>query len=452
MNAADRSSTQPASGAPSRPRSYARSEALYAEAQRYLAGGVSSNFRLGVPPLPLFFERAEGARLYDVDGNEYVDYMLGMGPVILGHNAPGPVRAAQEWLSKGQLFGGQSTAEIELGRRFCQAVPCADLVRFAGSGSEVVQLAFRLARAYTGRSKIIRFEGHYHGWMDSALVSTRPAPDEWGPPEAPRAVLGSRGQVPAAVEDVIVLPWNDAAVLRATLERRAREIAGVIMEPILCNTCVITPRPGYLETARDLCSRLGIVLIFDEVITGFRVALGGAQARLSVTPDLATFAKAIANGFPLAAVAGKREIMALLTDGVVHGGTYNAAPSTAAAAAATLDELARDEGAAYRRMEETGEALMEGLRQVAHRAGQPLLVQGVGQVFNTCFTDAPAIYDYREYTLRTDAARQLRFVHALADEGVRLTSRGTWFLSIAHTPDDVAVTIRAAERALARMS
>ena len=432
-------------------RSYARSEQAYADTQRYLAGGVSSNFRLGVPPLPLFFERAEGSRLFDVDGNEYVDYMLGMGPVILGHNASGPLEAAEAWLRRGQLFGGQSLAEVELGQRFGAAVPCAGLVRFAGSGSEVVQLAFRLARAFTGRSKIVKFEGHYHGWMDSALVSTRPSPEEWGPPDAPSAVPGSRGQLATALEEMIVLPWNDLDLLRRTLERRQGEIAAVIMEPILCNTCVILPRPDYLEGARDLCTRLGIVLIFDEVITGFRVALGGAQARLGVTPDLATYAKAIANGFPLAAVAGRRDIMELLTGGVVHGGTYNAAPFTAAAAAATLDELARDGGAAYRRLEETGEALMAGLRDVARRAGRPLLAQGLGAVFNTSFTDAPAISDHREYTLRTDAARQARFISLLVEAGVRLTSRGTWFLSTAHTPADVERTIQAAEAAFRRL-
>jgi glutamate-1-semialdehyde 2,1-aminomutase len=341
---------------------------------------------------------------------------------------------------------------VELGRRFCAAVPCAELVRFAGSGSEVLQLAFRLARAHTGRTKIVRFEGHYHGWIDTALVSHRPAPAEWGPREAPNAVLGSRGQLAAATQDLIILPWNDLDVLRQTLESRAGEIAAVVMEPILCNTCVIQPRLGYLEGVRDLCSRLDIVLIFDEVITGFRVALGGGQERLAVTPDLATYAKAIANGFPLAATAGKRAIMDLLNQGVVHGGTYNAGPYTAAAAAATIAELSANNGAVYRQIEDVGQALMAGLREVAARANVPLLVQGIGPVFNTSFTDAPAIYDYRDYATKTDAARQLQFIARLADEGIRLTSRGTWFLSAAHTLGDVEQTVRAAERALARLA
>ena len=432
-------------------RSYTKSEALYAEAQKYLAGGVNSNFRLGVPPLPLFFERAEGSKLYDVDGNEFVDYMLGMGPVVLGHNHPGPARAAEEWLRRGQLFGGQSVAEIDAGRWFQQSVPCAELVRFAGSGSEVVQAAFRLARAHTGKPKVVRFEGHYHGWIDTALISPRATPEELGSYDTPRTIPGSKGQMAAALSDLIVQPWNNLDVLRHTLERRADEIAAVIMEPILCNTCVVLPQPGYVEGVRDLCDRLDIVLIFDEVITGFRASLGGAQGRLGVTPDLATFAKAIANGYPIAAVAGKRPIMDQLNQGVVHGGTYNAAPATAAAVAATIEELSRDGGAPYRRMEETGMALMEGLRAAGRSAGQPLLVQGIGPVFNTSFIEAPAINDYRDYVTKTDASKQLRFIAHLADEGVRLTSRGTWFMSAAHTHEDVERTIRAAERALAQV-
>jgi glutamate-1-semialdehyde 2,1-aminomutase len=432
-------------------RSYERSKARHAEAQRYLAGGVSSNFRLGVPPGPLFYDRAQGSRMHDVDGNEYVDYLLGMGPIVLGHSAEAPTRAAEEWLRRGALFGGQGELEIALGRLVCEVVPCAELVRFAGSGSEVVQLAFRLARAYTGKRKIVKFEGHYHGWMDSALISTHPPEDARGPYDAPTAVAMSRGQSPSVLDDVIVLPWNDLELLTSTLEQHANDVAAVIMEPINCNTCTIPPRPGYLEGARELCTRLGIVLIFDEVITGFRVALGGAQAMLGVTPDLATFAKAIANGLPLAMVAGKREIMEELTAGVVHGGTYNASGPVIAAALATLQELARDDGAAYRRMEQVGETLMQGLRAAAERADQPFLAQGYGPIFNTSFTNQRVIHHYRDYADHTDAPRQLRFVEYLMDAGVRITARGAWFTSAAHTDADVQHTLAAAETALRRL-
>src|SRR5204863_394424 len=226
----------------------------YQEAQQYLAGGVSSNFRLGVPPLPLFFERAEGSQLFDVDGNSYVDYMLAMGPVVLGHAAEGPVRAAQAWLERGQLFGGQSPVEVEFGRRVCAVVPCAERVRVCSSGTEAVQLAFRLARGSTGKRLIVKFEGHYHGWMDSALVSVHPGEELSGPYDAPTPVAMSKGQSPSVLQDVVILPWNNLELLARTLERQADDIAAVIMEPMLCNTCAISPRPGYLEGAREACS------------------------------------------------------------------------------------------------------------------------------------------------------------------------------------------------------
>jgi hypothetical protein len=273
--------------------SYARSIALHEEAQEALAGGVNSNFRLGSHPVPLFFTRGAGAHLWDVDGNEYIDYVLGMGPNILGHAPPDVVEAVAETLSRGNLFAGQHEDEVALARLVQQTVPCAELVRFGLSGSEMDQAAIRLARAATGRKKIVKFEGHYHGWFDTVLVSTAPPLAEAGPEEAPSPHFPSAGQSRAAAADIAILPWNNLDILTHYVEAHADEIAGILMEPILINTCVIVPRPGYLEGVRALCDRHGIVLIFDEVITGFRVALGGAQARLGVTPDLAVFAKAI---------------------------------------------------------------------------------------------------------------------------------------------------------------
>jgi glutamate-1-semialdehyde 2,1-aminomutase len=430
---------------------YAKSRALYAESQQYLAGGVSSNFRLGVPPFPIFYDRAEGGILFDVDGNSYVDYLLGMGPIVLGHAAEGPVRAVEGTLRMGQLFGAQSELEIEVGRKLCQVIPCAERVRYVSSGSEAVQLAFRLARGYTGKPKIVKFEGHYHGWIDGALVSVHPGEEVRGPYEEPNAVPLSKGQSHSILNDLVIQPWNNLELLTRTLERREDEIAGVIMEPVGCNTCVIPPRPGYLEGVRELCSRLGIVLIFDEVITGFRLALGGAQERFGVTPDLATYAKAIANGFPLAMVAGKTEIMEQVTQGVVHGGTYNGGVPVMAAALATLEALEADNRAAYARMEAVGEQLMGGLRAAAERADQPFLVQGYGAVFHTSFTNQRAIHDYRDYARHTDQPRLLRFVGNLMDEGVRVTSRGTWMTCAAHTDVDVDRTVAAAERAMRRL-
>jgi glutamate-1-semialdehyde 2,1-aminomutase len=431
-------------------RSYANSSRLHAEACEVLAGGVNSNFRLGGQPVPLVFERGAGARLYDVDGNSYLDYALGMGPTILGH-APEPViRAVADSLSQGQLYAGQHRSEALLARRVQEVVPCAELVRFGVAGSEMDQAALRLARAYTGRSKIVKFEGHYHGWFDTILVSVAPPLDKAGPEDAPVPHLPSAGQSVVAAGDVAVLPWNNLDAVGRYLEGHASETAALIMEPILCNTGVILPRPGYLEGVRELCDRHDVVLIFDEVITGFRIGLGGAQGRLGVTPDLAVFAKALAGGFPIGAVAGKRKIMELTGNGsVLHGGSFNGHTASIAAGLATLEELSR--AGVYEQMEARGDALMDGLRQVAHRAGIPFLVQGLGTVFNTAFTDQPAVVDYRSY-VGCDLAKQKRFLHALQDVGIRPTSRGTWFLSTAHTDADIEETVRGVERALLDVS
>jgi glutamate-1-semialdehyde 2,1-aminomutase len=337
-------------------------------------------------------------------------------------------------------------------------VPCAELVRFGLSGSEMVQAALRLARAATGRRLVAKFEGHYHGWFDSILVSVQPPLDAAGPAEAPVPHLPSAGQSAAAAQDVAVLPWNGLEAVRRFLEAHGHETAALIMEPILCNTGVIVPRPGYLEGVRDLCDRHGVALIFDEVITGFRVGLGGAQARLGVTPDLAVFAKALGAGFPIAALAGKRSIMEFAGNGsALHGGTFNSNVVSTSAAIAALDELARDGGRVYQEMEAYGGQLMDGLRERARRSGVPLHVQGLGTVFNTTFLAPadvpgagaePSIADYRAYQ-RTDLARQRRFLRALQDRGVRVTSRGTWFLSAAHRDADIDETLAAAETALA---
>ena len=432
--------------------SYARSEELYAEALDHLAGGVSSNFRYGTVPVPLFYTHAEGPRLHDVDGNTYIDYMLANGPAILGH-APAPVlKRVADTLVLGQLYGGQHADELELAKRLTSLLPCADLVRFASSGSEVVHAALRAARAHTGRPLIVKFEGHYHGWFDNILVSASPSLNEAGPVEEPVPVPHSPGQLPGAYAEVVVLPWNDLGALAAALERHRGEIAGVIMEPMMLNSGGILARPGYLEGVRALCTADEIGLIFDEVITGFRVALGGAQTRLGVTPDIGLFAKAVAGGFPLAVIAGRRDIMSQFREGgVLHGGTYNAAVLSMAAALATLDELGRDCGRRYGEMERRGERLMEGLRGAAAKHGHDALIQGLGMIFHMGFTDQTEFTDYRDLA-RSDMAKRVRFCQLIQHEGVRITTRGIWFMSMAHEDEDIDETIEAADRAFARLA
>jgi len=434
---------------------YLRSQELFATAKSYLAGGVSSNFRYagyGESPVPIFYERGEGSKLYDVDGNCFIDYALANGPIILGHAPESVLRAVTDSLPRGQLFAGQHEMEIELARMVCELVPCAELVRFASSGSEADQAAMRLARASTGRHKIIKFEGHYHGWFDNIFISVAPSPNEAGPETAPVAVAQTLGQIESALEDVIVLPWNDLDLFRQVVETRGHEIAGVVMEPILCNTGAIMPRPGYLEGVRELTEREGIVLIFDEVITGFRLSLGGAQGLLGVTPDLAVFAKAMAAGFTLAALAGKRELMELLdSKKVMHGGTYNSSVVVTAAGIATLSELARNDGQALRDMETRGQRLMAALRDLSASHRQNMKVRGFGSVFHPAFTDRENANNYREF-MQADTAKRARFNAFLHEEGVRVTARGTWFLSTAHDDGDIDDTIAAADRAFARLN
>jgi len=426
-----------------------RTRALYAEAQQYLAGGVSSDARRAVQPVPLYVDHAAGARFWDVDGNEYLDYVLGQGPLILGHSHPAIVAAVQAQTARGQVYSAQHTLEVDVARTVCRVVPCAERVRFNSVGSEAVHAAWRLARAYTGREKILKFEGHYHGWFDSALYSVHPPLDAAGPAEAPHLVAGSRGQARSTAGDLVLAPWNDLEALSRIMAAHAGEVAAVCLEPILCNTGCISPLPGYLAGVQALGREHGCLLIFDEVITGFRVALGGAQQLLGVTPDLAVFGKAVAGGFPLAILAGRAEVMDLITRGEVgHAGTFNSNPVVMAAAAAALRELERDDGAVYAQVTALGQRLMAGLRQAAADANVPLLVDGPGAVFSTYFTDRPAVNNYRDFA-STDRARMGRLHPRLLDRGVNIVGRGLWFLSSAHTAADIDQTIAAFAGALA---
>jgi glutamate-1-semialdehyde 2,1-aminomutase len=430
------------SGAPTR--EDRRSAAYMERARRVLASGVNSNIRLAEKPAPLVVVRGRGAVIEDVDGREYIDYMLGMGPVILGHGDPAVTDAVVAAVRDGLVFAGQHPFEAEVAERIAAAVPSVEVLRCTSSGSEAVHAALRIARAATGRLKVVRFEGHYHGWLDTIYVAERP--EEEGP-VAP-ALPGTRGQPPAAVQDMLVLPWNNPQALEAAASRYRGDVAAVILEPILCNTGVILPRPGFLEAIRAWCDREGAMLVFDEVITGFRVALGGAQSVLGVRPDLTIFGKAVANGFPLSAVGGRRDVMDVLASGgVLHGGTYNGNPPAMAAARATLDALSADGGAAYASMARVAQPLMDGLRRAGADAGVPVLVQGPGPVFQMWITSRTAIDDPR--TARTaGTAEYTVFAQEMLHRGVRVIPGGRWYLSVAHTAEHVARTLEAAQHAL----
>lgn len=329
--------------------SFAASAARVKAASALVPGGVNSNFRLGISPTPLVIERGEGPFLFDIDGNRLIDYYLGMGPMILGHNPPQVIQAVKAQLEHGLLFAAQSEVEYEAARLVNQLVPCAERVRFNCSGSEAVQAALRLARAATGRAAIVKFEGHYHGWFDNVVWSVAPQPPDIGERDAPGHVAGTPGQDANAGIATEVMVWNDLERLERRLRRS--DVAGLIMEPIMCNTSAIMPHPGYLEGVRRLCSETGTVLIFDEVITGFgRLGASFATEYFGVKPDLITTAKGLTNGtIPMGAVfarAGIYDAFMSAPEGTIelfHGYTYSGHPVAAAAGLATLD-IYREEG------------------------------------------------------------------------------------------------------------
>lgn len=432
-------------------RTWTHSQRLLERARRVLPAGVTSNVRAAERPFPLFFARAEGAILTDVDGNAYIDYVLGQGPMLLGHSHPAVLAAVERAMRRGQLFAGQHELEIEVAETLTRLIPCAEMCRFGLSGSELVQAALRLARAVTGRALVLRFEGHYHGWFDNVLLSVAPPLDRAGPRERPRPVPGSAGQVASVLADTLVLPWNDLKLVDALFAERGHEIAAILTEPMMCNTGAIPPAPGFLEGLRRICDQYGALLIMDEVITGFRLGLSGAQGRFGVTPDLAVFAKAMGGGFAVAALVGQRALMERLAHDVNHSGTFNGNVIAMAAAAAALAELERDDGAVYRQIEALGTLLMDGIRALAQRHDLPLLVQGFPAAFHAAFTELSAIREYRDYALHCDRERYGRFKVALLKRGVRVIDRGIWYLSAAHTQEQIARTLEAVDAALAEV-
>lgn len=431
-------------------KTYSQSKALYERAGRALAGGVSSEFRKASWPHPLFYASAQGSHIVDVDENEYLDFTLSQGPLILGHSHPEVLESVERASRQGQLFAGQHLMEIELAELMQQHVPCAELIRFSLSGSEADHTALRVARAVTGRPRFIRFEGHYHGWFDNVAWSiSASAVEALGPAEHPTAVAWTAGLPAGAVDEFIVLPWNNLALVEQTLAERHAEVAAIITEPVMCNSGCIEPAPGFLAGLRRLCDQYDIALIFDEVITGFRLGMGGAQGYYGVTPDLAVFAKAMANGYPISALAGRQRWMQPIADGaVIHAGTMNSGNPTVAAALATLTVLARDQ--VHKRLFAHGQRLMAGLRSAAQEYGLPLLVQGPGPMFHTGFTTHTVVNDYRD-TFSFDRARMGSFIQQMQERGIRLIGRGLWYISAAHTDADIDQALDTARAVLGEM-
>jgi glutamate-1-semialdehyde 2,1-aminomutase len=428
-----------------------RSEALFAAASEVLPGGVGSSargVRAGWAPYPPFVASGRGSRVTDVDGTEYVDYLMGLGPLLFGHRPPeitGAVASAIE--GYGTVFGLPYELEAVAARKVVDAVPSVDMVRFASSGSEAVGTAVRLARAVTGRHLILRFEGHYHGWMDTVYWSNHPDPSVAGPAERPVPVPAGKGMLPEVAGSLVILTWNDADSFRAVMAEVGDRIAAVITEPVMLNTGCILPEPGYLELLRELTTQHGALLIFDEVITGFRFARGGGQEFFGVLPDITTMAKGLGGGFPVAAIGGTREVMEAIGDGrYSHSGTYNSNVIQMAAVSATMDLLTPQRYVDARAL---GQGLMDGLTALLDAKGVPSRVVGLGTVFQVWFADEP-IHNWRDAERLTDEELFARWARAMRERGVLFHPAPfeNLFVSMAHTQDDVDRTLEAAEQAL----
>lgn len=421
------------------------SSELKARAARVMPGGVSSNIRLAEGPDALLVRRAQGARVWDEAGRAFLDYVAGYGAILFGYAAPRLNEALLGALADGTQFSATNRREIELAEMLVESVPSLEMVRFHTTGTEAVQTAFRLARAFTERPTVVKFRRHYHGWLipaDAAL----PAAEA----ESDRALASNDAPPP-----VVTLPWNDLAAAERALRTHASRIAAVITEPLMANQGGHEAAAGYLKRLRGLCEELGIVFILDEVITGFRLGLAGAQGYYGLKPDLTTFGKALGGGLPIGAVGGRRDIMALIADGRVnHSGTYNGNALSMAAGHWTLETLKRTGACFYDSLFERGRALMAGLAEAATAAGVEAILRGPGPVFWLAFAEderaAAALPAGAKPPLEPPLYRRFRL--AMQAEGVRLMPGGRWYVTDAHSSADLRATTEYAKRAFAAVA
>ncbi len=423
-----------------------KSKSLFKEAASLIPGGVNSPVRAfkAVGGNPLFIEKARGSRIFDADGNAYLDYVLSWGPMILGHAHPRVVRALKNAIEKGTSFGAPTALEIELAELVLKAYPSMDKVRMVNSGTEATMSAIRVARGYTGRDKIIKFEGCYHGHADGLLVKAGSGATTFGVPDSP-------GVPKAYAKNTLTLPYNDINALKSMIKREWRSLACVILEPVVGNIGCVLPRPAFLETLRRLTRSHGIVLIFDEVMTGFRVSFGGAQKFYGIDPDMTCLGKVIGGGLPVGAYGGKKDIMAMVSpEGPVYqAGTLSGNPLAMTAGVETIKELSKK--GVYRQLENKSSLLEKGLIDAAKRAGVKTRFYRAGSMFCTYFTDVEVI-DYA--TAKTsDTEKFSKFFSGMLQRGVNLAPSQfeAGFMSLAHTDKDIDRTVRAAYEALKKI-
>jgi glutamate-1-semialdehyde 2,1-aminomutase len=418
-----------------------KSEQLFAEALEVIPGGVNSPVRAfrAVGGQPFFVNKARGARVWDVDGNEYLDYVGTWGPAILGHAPAKVIRAVQAAAENGTSFGIPNPFEVTMAKLICSWLPSVQKVRMCNSGTEATMSAIRLARGFTGRDKIIKFDGCYHGHVDSLLVKAGSGALTFGNPD-------SAGVPAAFTQHTIVLPFNDMEAVRAAFAANRAQIAGIILEPVPGNAGLYLPKPGYLEFLRQITASQGALLIFDEVMTGFRLAKGGAQERYGIRPDLTCLGKVIGGGLPVGAFGGRADIMDLLAPlgPVYQAGTLSGNPVAMAAGLAALEEL--DASGAYAKLEDLGAALEAGLASTAKAAGVPVQFNRCGSMFCAYFASQP-VHNLAD-AMKSDRQRFKKYFHGMLGEGIYLAPSQfeAGFLSTAHTPADIEQTVRAAAR------
>ncbi len=424
-----------------------QSEKLFRQAQKHIPGGVNSPVRAfkGVGGTPVFFHQAAGPYLYDEDDNRYIDYVGSWGPMILGHNHPDVIAAVEAAVKNGLSFGAPTAAEIAMADKVCKLVPSMDMVRMVNSGTEATMSAIRLARGYTGRDKIIKFEGCYHGHVDSLLVKAGSGALTLGNPSSP-------GIPEAVTADTLVLNYNDAAAVESAFNEFGEQIAAVIVEPVAGNMNCVPPTPAFLQALRKYCDEHGSVLIFDEVMTGFRVALGGAQALYDITPDMTTLGKIIGGGMPVGAFGGKKEIMEHLAPlgPVYQAGTLSGNPVAMAAGLATLKLISKP--GFHDALTEKTTRLLTGLTEAAHAEGVAFTTAQAGAMFGLFFTDQSRVSSFAE-VMACDSERFNRFFHAMLDQGIYLAPSAfeAGFVSAAHSDDDIEATIAAARKAFGKV-
>jgi glutamate-1-semialdehyde 2,1-aminomutase len=424
---------------------------FWKQGSKLIPGGVMANVKY-FDPYPVFMRKAKGSKIYDVDDNEYVDYCLCLGPLVLGHGHPAVVKAIRKQLDEGgtTIYGTPHELEVKMAKEIRNLIPCAEMVRFVNSGLEATLHAIRTARAYTKRVKIAKFEGHYHGAHDCVAVSVSPPLESAGPDDAPIAVPNSAGLPDYVTENTIVLPFNNATATERIIEKHRDELAAVIVEPVMRG--FLPPEEDFLKTLRTVTEENGIVLIFDEIMTGFRLGLGGAQQHFHVTPDMVALGKVVGGGLPVGAFAGKTDIMELTSpvgaktpnDRVFHSGTFNGCPTVLAAGLATLKVLKTP--SAYTHINNVAEQVKKCMKDNFESKKIDAQVIGVSSMFQCLFTSNKNVRNYRDI-VRADAKKRARFDLELINNGVYLRPGRTYYTSLAHTKADLNKTSTAIEKA-----